>query len=161
MAVPSLLIYVEGSNLLSYDTYGDWGLIPNGPLSVGPADIREKYLEIPGMEGELDITEILTGEPILKNRTGSWDFNVVPYGYAYVSEEHHNDVMRNHTPDDMYREVYGAIHGKVCQVYFPDDLDHYYHGRLKVSSWVPGKNWSKLTISYNLDPKRQRRASGG
>lgn len=160
MAVPSLLIYVEGSNLLAYDTYANWGLIPTGRLTINPADFREKYLEIPGREGELDITDILTGEPVLKNRTGSWDFYVVPYGYAFVSDENPSTAMRNKTPEQMCRTVYNAIHGKKVQVYFPDDLNHYYSGRVKVKSWSPGKTWTRLTIDYNLEPTRKARASG-
>lgn len=152
MAIPFLVFEIDGSsgNTSSYQTYSSWGLIPDGRLIVNPPDVRENYIEIPGRSGELDITDILTGEAVLKNRTGSWDFYVVPNGY--VSSHEQNNAMVGVTPAQRTRQIYNAIHKKHARVWLSDDTSKYYTGKITVKNWPPGKTYSKITIDYNLAP---------
>lgn len=155
MAVPYVLITIEsGSSQTTYNTFTDWGLIPTGRLEVAPASFRAKYLEIPGRNGELDISDIQTGNALFKNRTGSWEFNIVPYGYAFTGSDT-STAMRNRTPADMQQLIYSRIHGKRAVVSVSSDLNHCYTGRLQVKSWSPGNTYTKISIDYNLDPVRE------
>ena len=158
MAVPYLWIERDGSSgtVFRYNTYDTWGLIPDGRLTVSPPDLQEKYLEIPGRNGELDISDILTGSVQKKNRTGSWEFYLVPYGYAQASEP--SIAMQNRTPAEMAQIIYSAIHGAKVRVWLNDDLTKYYTGRVKIKSWPAGKTYSKISIEYNLDPERSNGA---
>ena len=152
MAVPYLHFERDGSSgtIFTYRTYADWGLIPDGRLIVNPPDVQEKYIEIPGRSGELDLSDILTGSAVLKNRTGSWEFYIVPHGYAFTTEP--NNAMVGVTPAQRAQTVYNALHGKTVRVWLNDDLAHYYTGRVKVKSWPAGKTYSRITIDYNLAP---------
>ena len=153
MAVPYILITIEGSST-TYNTYTNWGLIPSGRLTVAPAALQEKYVEIPGMNGELDISEIQAGKPLFKNRTGTWEFNIVPYGYAFTGGDV-STAMQNKTPAAMAQTIYSAIHGKRVMISLYDDLDHGYSGRLQVKGVTPGKTVTKISIGYNLKPARE------
>lgn len=152
MAVPYLRFEIDGSGgtITSYQTYASWGLIPDGRLIVNPPDVQEKFIEIPGRNGELDISDILTGSAALKNRTGSWGFYIVPNGYAFTSEP--NNAMAGVTPAQRAKTVYDAIHEKTVRVWLNDDLTKYYTGRVKVKSWPAGNTYSRITIDYNLAP---------
>lgn len=155
MAVPYVLITIEsGSSQNTYNTFTDWGLIPTGRLEVAPAPFQAKYLEIPGRNGELDISDIQTGNSLFKNRTGSWEFNIVPYGYAFTGSDR-STAMRNKTPAQMQQIVYNHVHGKKAVVSLSSDLEHCYTGRLQVKSWSPGKTFTKISIDYNLSPTRE------
>lgn len=150
--VPYLHFERDGSSgsLFTYQTYTDWGLIPDGRLIVNPPDGQENYVEIPGRNGEIDISYNLTGSAVLKNRTGSWEFYIVPNGYAFARR--YNNAMAGVTPAQRAQSVYNALHGKKVRVWLNDDLTKYYTGRVKVKSWTPGKTYSKITIEYNLAP---------
>lgn len=153
MAVPYLQFERDGSSgatMYTYRTYSDWGLIPDGRLIVNPPEGQENYIEIPGRNGEIDISENLTGSAVLKNRTGSWEFYIVPNGYAFTGRN--NNTMAGVTPAQRAQVIYNALHGKKIRVWLGDDLTRYYTGRVKVKSWAPGKTYSKIVIDYNLAP---------
>lgn len=152
MAVPFLIITVEGGST-NYDTFHTWGLIPSGRLTVAPAAVQEKYLEIPGRNGELDISEIQAGKPLYKNRTGTWEFSIVPYGYSFTGSDT-SEAMQNTTPAEMVQTIYNAIHGKRVSVGLYDDLSHRYKGRLQIKSVSPGNTFTKISIGYVLEPEK-------
>ncbi len=58
------------------NTYSDFGLIPMSRPVISPPEPKVSYLEIPGRNGVLDLTETLTGSITYENRQGSWKFLV-------------------------------------------------------------------------------------
>ena len=56
------------------NTWDDWHLIPSTRPLVNLPSVRTKNVEIPGANGSVDLTEILSGEPLYGDRTGSFDF---------------------------------------------------------------------------------------
>ena len=155
MSVPYALITIEsGNSPITYNTFTSWGLIPTGRLVISPAEPQEKFLEIPGRNGELDISTILTGSMKFKNRTGSLEFYIVPYGYAYTGSDT-STAMLNKTPEQMFQQIYSAIHGKAGMISLDTDPNHCYFGRFKVKSQSAGKTYSRISIDYNLQPARE------
>ena len=61
---------------LEYDTYETWHLIPTSRPVINPPEVKTKYVEIPGANGKLDLTESLTGYPLYDSRTGSIEYRV-------------------------------------------------------------------------------------
>ena len=58
------------------NTWTDWHLIPSSRPSVVPPTIVTKYVEIPGADGVLDLSNFLTGRPTYGQRQGSFSFVV-------------------------------------------------------------------------------------
>ena len=119
------------------NTWDDWHLVPTSRPLVPPPGVNTSYVTVPGASGALDLTEALTGYPTYSNRTGSWGFIVM------------NDYGEG---DARYSEIMGYLHGKQLRAILDDDPNYYYEGRFSVSGWASNKNWSRITINYNVGP---------
>lgn len=120
----------------SKNTYTDFGLIPMSRPVVLPPEPKVSYLDIPGRNGALDLTETITGNITYENRQGSWKF-VVDKNRDWV---------------EVYSELLSFIQGRFLRVILEDDPLYYYEGRLNISEWSSEKNHSVITINYILDP---------
>ena len=139
--------YVDGKN-----TWDDWHLIPSSRPLVTPPKPNTKTIQIPGRNGVLDLSTILTGNMTYQNRTGSWEFVIV------------NDLLqvdgRNYDPLNWdwataYSTIMAYLHGKNMVCMFEDDLEFYYEGRLSVNTLKSDKNWSTIVIDYDLYPYKR------
>lgn len=121
------------------NTWDDWHLIPSSRPEFSAPKAREKYVRIPGKAGcaDLDITNAVMPFPTYENRTGNFQFFVDnDYGYW----------------EDRYTEIREYLHGKVLRAILEDDPGYFYEGRFEVSPWESKKDWSVITISYNVGP---------
>lgn len=119
------------------NTWDDWHLIPSSRPLVAPPSVRTKTQEIPGCNGTLDLTEILTGSPLYENRSGSMEF-YVDNGYWPWST--------------AYSAIMAYLHGKRMKMILEDDPDWYYEGRFAVNQWRSDQSYSLITINYDLKP---------
>lgn len=126
------------------NTWDDWHLIPESRPLFNPPEVKTKYVDIPGGNGQLDLTEALTGYPVYENRTGSHKF--------YVE----NDFK---PWDVLYSEICNYLHGVRMRAILEDDPDFYYEGRFEVSDWTSDKYWSTITIDYNVIPYKREKYS--
>lgn len=122
------------------NTWDDWHLIPATRPVFNPPEIKTHYVDIPGANGQIDLTESLTGYPLYENRTGSWEFNVVN-GYQDW--------------DVLYSEILAYLHGKTMKAYLEDNPYFYFEGRFEVNKWTSDKWWSKITIDYDVYPYKK------
>lgn len=122
------------------NTWDDWHLVPTSRPVVNPPKARTKYIEVPGADGFIDLSDMLTGQVLYDNREGSWEFIVQP-GQMLWSK--------------VYSEIMQYIHGNFLKIILEDDPDFYYEGRLFVNQWLSDKNESKITIGYNLAPYKK------
>lgn len=118
------------------NTYDDFGLIPTTRLVINPPEPNLSYLEIPGGNGVIDLSETLTGMISYSNRTGNLEFLIS--GAKNWSE--------------LFSELMGYLHGRFMRVVLEDDSLYYYEGRLTLDTWKSNKNNSTITLSYNLAP---------
>lgn len=127
------------SNFGSYEykhSYKDFGLFPKSKMTVQPPDVRETYIDIAGMDGELDLTEALTGYPSYENRDGKFEFTV----------------MNRSTWDYVYSRLMNEIHGRKMYVILDEDSNWYYTGRLKVNSFKSNKNTATIVVDGEFEP---------
>ncbi len=117
-------------------TFRDFGLVPTSRPVVNPPCPNLSYLEIPGTNGSLDISEAVCGNVTYANRTGSFEF--------YVKNE------RNWV--EVYAEVMSYLHGRRLSLILDDEPAFFYVGRISVNQWKSDKNHSFLTLDYNLEP---------
>ena len=118
-------------------SWEDWHLIATSRPVIAPAEPEQKMITIPGRQGNLDLSEYLTGGPVYKDRTGSLEF-IVANGFGEWTRR--------------YQEILDTLHNKRIKMVLEDDPGWYYVGRLKVESWTSDKDWSKVTIGYDLQP---------
>jgi hypothetical protein len=119
------------------NTWDDWRLLPVSRPVFAPPKVKTNYIDIPGGNGTLDLSESLTKYPVYDNRTGSFKFRVMN---DYVSWA------------DRYSEIMGYLHGRTMRAILADDPDYFYQGRFSVDSWDSGDTWSEITIGYNVNP---------
>lgn len=143
------LVQYDGEHSLLINEKSTWStyrLIPSSRPVVNPPEPKTEYIDIPGMDGSLDYSEILAGIKY-KNREGSWEFIVAP-GYSNWY--------------DIMNKIMTEIHGKKCTVVLTDEPKYYYQGRLSLNSWKSDEKQSKVVINYILDPyKLPYKGTGG
>lgn len=119
------------------NTYDDWRLVPSSRPLFNPPSQKVTTLDIPGGDGLIDLSEALTGYPVYQNRTGSIEFIVLndfrPWEVAY------SDIMN-------------YLHGRTMRAILEDDPNYFYEGRFTVNKWASQKDWSRITIDYDVGP---------
>lgn len=119
------------------NTWDDWKILPTERPVFAPPKPKTTYIDIPGGNGALDLSESLTGYPIYENRTGSFTFRVM------------NDYVEWY---ERYTEIMEYLHGRSMNAILADDPNYFYKGRFTVDSWASGDTWSQITIGYTVDP---------
>ena len=119
-----------------YNTYDEWGMVSSSRLHVSPPEVKTNYIDVPGADGQLDYSTVLTGSVRYGRRTGSWEFWLKP-------EEKWVDV---------YTDILMTIHGKNMRLVLSDDPEYFYEGRISINEWASGEQNSKIVLDYNLDP---------
>ena len=127
----------------SMNTYTDWHLVPDGRPVIAMPEVRTNYVDVPGMNGSLDLTESLTGYPLYNNREGELLFHV----------------LNGHERWEILQQrIASYLHGRVHKVILEDDSDWFYQGRISFDEWVSNNDgtWSDVKLSYTLDPYKYR-----
>lgn len=125
------------------NTWTDWHLVPSSRPVINPPKPKVQYVDIPGADGSIDLTESLAGRPVFSDREGSLDFivlndfNVDNYNYNWI---------------EVYTEIMQYLHGQRMKMILEDDPNYYYDGRFEVNSWKSDQNNSTITIDYHLSP---------
>lgn len=122
------------------NTWDDWHLIPSTRPLFNPPDVKTHIVDIPGANGQIDLTESLTGYPLYENRTGSIEF--------YVANGYEDWAV-------LYSKIMNYLHGKRMRATLEDDRYFYYEGRFEVNKWTSDKWWSKITIDYDVYPYKK------
>lgn len=119
-----------------YSMYKDFGLCA---LSIDPgtAEVDEKFKEIPGRNGDLDLTDALTGFPIYKNATMKLTFDFKDGNYDLW-------LMRA-------SELRNRLHGKRMKVVLGRE-EFFYEGRVSVNTEKLNRRYSSVEITVNRDP---------
>lgn len=127
------------------NTWDDWHLIPSYRPVVNPPQLKENYESPMTIDGDLDLTTVLTGQPTYRNRTGSFEF-YAENGFQPWAE--------------LYSKIMTALHGQRMSFFLEDDPDYEYEGRLSVDEWRSDKQRSVIIIGYNADPFKMNRING-
>lgn len=123
------------------NTWEDWHLVPSSRPVFNPPALKKKTLDIPGGDGLIDLSDSLTGYPVYNNREGSFEFIVM------------NDYWEW---QEAYSTIMDYLHGIKMIAFLEDDPDYYYEGRFTVNNWKSDKNYSLITIDYDVDPYKRK-----
>ncbi len=122
------------------NTWDDWHLIPTSRPVFTPPSVKTSAIEIPGGDGALDLTTVLAGRPLFKNRTGSLEFYV-------------ENGFRDWTV--LFSEIMAYMHGQKMKAVLEDDPAYFYEGRFAVNTWKSNKERSTIVIDYDVNPYKQ------
>lgn len=121
------------------DTWDDWNIVSVKKPVFSEPELKSTYIDIPGANGQLDLTEVLTGYPTFNNRTGTIQFFL--YDDSMKALEKLN-IIRNY------------LHGRKHKIVLNDEPDYYYEGRLVMRDSHPTKEgeYAAFDLEYNLAP---------
>lgn len=125
-----------GMTINGIHSFKDLGLVPTTKPNVSLPAPKLSYVEIPGTQGSVDITESLAGEVLYEMREGSLEFLVAK---PYLWEETCTKIKR-------------SIHGVKATLILDTEPSFYYQGRVYVSDFKSDKNFSTITLTYKLEP---------
>lgn len=107
------------------------------PFTPAPAEPKLNFLEIPGRDGLLDITEA-NGEVKFNSREFVFTFTVAP-----------GDTL---TFDERVSAVSNALNGLRCKITIDRDPDYYWIGRCVLSEYDRDKNIGQIEVTATVDP---------
>ncbi len=122
-----------------YHTNNDWGLILNSK-ELDPPTPKVVKVSVDGRDGDLDLSEALTGEIRYTNREANFVFLVTEGSQA--------------DREYMINTIINAIHGRTHKIILPDDLEHYLVGRCTVSEVRNDQAFGSFSVSADCEPYR-------
>lgn len=117
-------------------SFNDLGLVATSRPRIQLPEPKLEYLQIPGRQESIDISESLAGEVLYEMREGCFEFIV-------ANKNKWNETCHS---------VKTLIHGKSVKLSLDDEPLFYYQGRMWVSDFKSDKNYSTLTLNYKLQP---------
>lgn len=120
------------SDAFDIDTLG----IRAHSYAIGAAELQTNYIEIPGRDGALDLTEAL-GKLSYRNR-------VVKFSALYFGSE-----PRWHT---MISELLNRFDGRILKVIFDNDPEHFWTGRCAITHERVERELYGVTFTITADP---------
>lgn len=124
-------IYFDGKG-----TFVEWGLkLLDVKISI--PDIKEKKIDIPGLDGELDLSASLTGDVQYHNRTVQYTFDASGSPESWSA---------------LTGRVANFLHGRQRRIIHGFDPGYYYEGRLSVDSTKSSQYTSRLVITGDVQP---------
>lgn len=112
----------------------DLELYPAKRPAIDPAEVREDFVEVPGMHGRLDFSEALTGYPLYGDRNGTFEF---------WPERDYDGALSRTTE---------ALHGKRMLVIQDEIPDVYLEGRMQVKGKNTGVEAAGIVVSGTFGP---------
>ena len=130
-------ITVESTNK-SYHSYDDWGLYITNTNCIGAPEQQTRYIEIPGRNGLLDLSETISGRQIYKSR---------PIKINLAGRRSKVNW------DSVISTFRNEINGKICRITFDNDESYYWRGRVDIKDFDSVLNLGKFVVDIpNAEP---------
>lgn len=126
------------------DTYTEYGLLL-ASKSISLPEVRTNMIDVPGRDGLLDASEVLTGEVTYKNRTITLKLTGV-------------DMVSGKTWPATISDFCNKVHGKRVKITFPEDTAHFYSGRCSVGQVELVKMMQTIPVTVDCDPWKYKNA---
>jgi len=120
------------SNDHQYHTLDDWGLAIGNNNCISEPEMETKYIDIPGMDGQLDVSEALSGRPIYKTR----QINIEVGG-----------IRERNNWDAVISSMRNSIHGREVKLIFDNDPSYYWKGRIYITDFDRARRLGTFTLS--------------
>lgn len=132
----------------------DWFLSPVERPSIDKAEVKENYIEIPGTNGGLDLTESLTGSPLYNYIEGSFEFKILNDRKLPILNNKCEFVSEKEISwEYLNRDIRAFLNGKERYMMLEDDPSWFYKGRFTVGRYDSSETAnSKIVIEYKVYP---------
>lgn len=121
-----------------YHTLNDWGFAIGNNNYIGTPEIIQNYIEVPGMNGMLDMTEAISGHNIYKKRVININFG---------------GIKKRQDWDSVISDIRNKVHGQKIKITFDNDPDYYWTGRAEIIDFDRTRELGTFTLSIpNADP---------
>lgn len=124
-----------GVKIGEYHTYRDWGIILTD-YNISPPEPRLNLVDVPGRDGSLDYSQVVSGEVRYNNRTIKLTFYV-------PSPEKWRHVVSC---------IQNQIQGARTKIIVDDDLGYYYYGRVYVDDFSNSGRIGTMVIIADVNP---------
>lgn len=129
----------------SIHSFYDLNLILSA-VEISPAKPKETYVNIPGADGSLDLTEA-NGEVKYSDRTIKFTFTMNPA--SDLSER---------AWEEKKTEVSNAINGLACRITLDKNPDYYWQGRCSLDNYKSNKRVRQFVIAATVRPYKWKRS---
>lgn len=126
----------KGISFGDIHTYYDLNLILSAS-EIPPAKPKTTYINIPGADGSLDLTEA-NGEVKYLDRDLKFTFTIIPDASTSFEEKR--------------TEVTNLLNGRVFKVTLDRDEDYYYTGRCRVDGYKADRNLHQIVVVVKANP---------
>lgn len=128
---------MRGVKFGSYHSYDEWKLMLRKAVEVTPPKPKTHYVEIPGMNGSLDLSTAMTG-------TMRYEDREIRMVFVTLSDRNEWPVTES--------DILEKIHGQEMQIVLDDDPDYYYTGRVSVGDAVQLNKSVEIEITAQVRP---------
>lgn len=117
----------------------DWHLVTTD-IKIGTPEIKTNYIDIPGSNGSLDLTEF--------NSEVNYHNREIEFTFFYEDEDykgHSNSIL-------MEQTLRSYLHGREMDVVLDSDKSFFWRGRTSVSNFEMYNGYVLITITLNAEP---------
>ena len=132
---------VNGVYFDDIHSYDDLNLFL-APFVPKPATPKTTYVDIPGGDGSLDMTEA-HGEVKYKDRDFVFTFTVNP--------------AETMSFDEKVMQVSNALNGKRCKIILDRDAGYYWQGRCSINSYAQNRTVKQVIVNAKVKPYKYKK----
>lgn len=125
---------MKGIKFDDIHSYKDLNLILS-KIEISPAAVKTNYVNIPGGDGDADLTEAL-GEAKFKSRDCKFTFTALPQDNF----------------EEKKTQVSNLLNGKRCKIVLDKDPGYYWEGRCSIDEYASDKNLHKIVVGAKVAP---------
>ena len=115
--------------------FDEWNIVLT-KADVPLPDPKTSLVEIKGSDGVLDLSEVLTGDILYKNRSIKLTFEMMDDTDYY----------------DLISDISNYLHGRIVTISLTNDEDYYYVGRASINQWKCSKRKGTIVITIDAEP---------
>lgn len=128
---------LTGVTFGDYHSYRDWGLyLKEVDLGLPPA--KTAYIDVPGMDGQLDVTEAQNGGVVFGQRTLKFTFDARGCNYSDWAT--------------LISTIATAIQGQKLKIVLDTDASYAYEGRCEVETTKSNEVLAEIVITCTCGP---------
>lgn len=131
---------LHGVKINWVDTLTRYGLCLLADVEIPAPAVRTTRITVPGMDGSIDVSQALTGEPV---------YDDVDISIPLFARKGDAELQA------IRRQLLLAYHGREVEVVLPHDAKHYYLGTLSIGN-LSGYGSGEIPVTLHAGPWRYK-----